>query len=157
MLRCSLSLAASLSLFLSLSPFFFLFFFFFASTRWRDAPLQTFLAQDHNVPSHVIQPAISSLSIPLFLVRLSISARTLFPSVLSPLTKADKGLSFLPGQLAFCVFVLYETRLFLSLYSFLLFAKKVSRGPRAPALRQGACLSLMRDVMVVGGKGPCGE
>lgn len=60
-LCCSLSLSASLSAFLSLSPFF-------ASTRWRDAPLQTFLTQDHNAPSHVIQPAISSLSIPLSLV-----------------------------------------------------------------------------------------
>lgn len=133
-------------------------FFVVALTRWTEASLQTFLAQGHNAPSHVIQPAISSLSIS-FSLSLSIHKRprSLFPSVLSPLTKADKGLSFLPSFLALCVFVLYQTRLPHSLYSLLLFAKKVSRGPGAPALRQGACLSPVREVAVAGGKGLCGE
>lgn len=69
---------------------------------------------------------------------------------LFPLTKLDKGLSFLPSLLAICVFVLYQTRLPFSLYSLLLFAKKVSGGPRAPGLRQGACLSSVREVVVGG-------
>ena len=78
-----------------------------------------------------------------FSLSLSIHKRplSLFPSVLFPLTKADKGLSFLLALLVLRVFVLYHTRLPLSLYSLLLFPKKVSRGPGAPALRQGACLS----------------
>ena len=101
------------SLSLSLSLYFDVCFsiglsLFFALTRWRDAPLQTFLAQDHNASSHVIQPAISSLSMSLSLcLRLSISARS--PSVLFPLTKADKGLSFLLACL--CSVCLYCTKL----------------------------------------------
>ena len=104
--------ASTLSLPLSLSLSRCLFFCrplpFFAWTRWRDAPLQTFLAPDHNASSHVIQPAISSLSMSLSLcLCLSISARS--PSVLFPLTKADKGLSFLLACL--CSVCLYCTKL----------------------------------------------
>lgn len=69
---------------------------------------------------------------------------------LFPLTKPDKGLSFFPSLLAISVFVLYQTRLPFSLYSLLLFAKKVSGGPRAPGLVQGACLSSVREVVVGG-------
>lgn len=107
----SLSLSISVSVFLSVSPFF-----------WPDGEMlcsKTFLTQDHNAPSHVIQPAISSLSLSLSLCLFpSISARSPSFSVsFSPPTKADKGLSFLLACLCLCVFVLYQTRLPLSLYS----------------------------------------
>lgn len=114
--------------------------FFCALTKWRDASLQTSLTQDHNAASHVIQSATSSL---FYFLSMSMSNHqhpySLFPSVLFPQTKADKGLSFLPSRLALCVFVLYQTRLPLLLYSFLLFAKKVSRGPWLSLVREGLC------------------
>lgn len=155
-----LSLILSLfapSLCCSLSPspclFFYLSLPFFASTRWRDAPLQTFLTQDHNALSHVIQPAISFLSLSVSLcLSVSISAHSLSLSQCPfPPDKGRQRPFISPSLLVLCVFVLYQTRLPLSLYSLLLFAKKVSRGPGAPALRQGACLSPVREL--VGGWG----
>lgn len=62
-----------------------------------------------------------------------------------PPTKADKGLSFLPGLPALCVFVLYQTGLPLSLYSFLFLQKKVSRAPGAPASSLGGRASAVRE------------
>lgn len=58
-----------------------------------------------------------------------------------PRQRQTKAFHFSLALLVLSVFVLYQTRLPLSLCSLLLFPKKVSRGPRAPALRQGACLS----------------
>lgn len=152
MLRCSLSPSPSVSecVFLSIS-------LFFAWTRWRDALLQTFLTQDHNALSHVIQPAISCLSLCLFLF-LSMSARSspFFLTILSPLTKADKGLSFLQACLSsvclYCTKLASLTRC--SPPSF--FGRKVSRGCGAPALRQGACLGSVREVAGVE-RVRCGE
>lgn len=78
----------------------------------------------------------------LFSLSLSIQKCSLFPSVLSPpWQRQTKAFHFSLALLALSVFVLYQTRLPLALCSLLLFPKKVSRGPRAPALRQGACLS----------------
>lgn len=62
---------------------------------------------------------LCSLSLSLSIQRHPCS---LIPSAPPPSTKADKGLSFLPGLPALCVFVLYQTGLPLSLYSFLLSA-----------------------------------
>lgn len=71
------SLCCSLSLSTSLSDSFRLSILFYASTKWRDAPLQTSLTQDHNAPSHVMYPANFSLSISLSLCHCrSRSART---------------------------------------------------------------------------------
>lgn len=64
-----------------------------------------------------------------------------FPVSFPPRQRQTKAFHFSLALLALSVFVLYQTRLPLSLCSLLLFPKKVSRGPRAPALRQGACLS----------------
>lgn len=94
---CLLSCCAPLSLSLHLGVCFSIRLPFFAWTRWRDALLQTFLTQDHNALSHVIRSAISCLSLSLSL-SLSIHKRSFFSfflSILSPLTKPDKGLSFL--------------------------------------------------------------
>lgn len=133
-LSLSLSLSSLLYMFHSLSPVF-------ALAKWRDASLQTSLTQDHNTQSHVIQSAICFLYFIFYLcLCLTISTHIpSFPSVLFPQTKADKGLSFLPSRLALCAFVLYQTRLPLLLYSFLLFAEKVSRGPWLSLVREGLC------------------
>lgn len=64
------------------------FFFLSASTRWRDAPLQTSLAQVHNAPSHVIWPAISSLSISFLFVSVY---PEVFPLSQCPSPPPDKG------------------------------------------------------------------
>lgn len=102
------------SLFLSLSHCLFLYLslpFFLLSTRWRDAPLQTFLTQDHNAPESC-DLAFHRLPLDVsFSLSLSIHKRSLslFPSVLFPLTKADKGLSFLLACL--CSVCLYCTKL----------------------------------------------
>lgn len=131
-LNTFLSSSLYLSLRLFLGPSFFL-----ASTRWRDAPFQTPFARRSQ--SHVIQPGISRLSPSIS------SPRSLFLSVLPPPTKADKGLSFLPGLPALCVFVLYQTGVPLSLYSFLFLQKKVSRAPGAPASGLGGRASAVRE------------
>lgn len=101
-------LAAPFPLYLHLRFFFPLpspsFFFLSAPTRWRDAPLQTSLAQVHNAPSHVIWPAISSLSISFLFVSVFPEVFPLSQCPFPPLTKADKGLSFLPSfACALCV------------------------------------------------------
>lgn len=71
-------------------PLFLCPSFSLALTRWRDAPFQTFFAHRSSLLSHP----------PLFLLFPSLSIqkhpRSLVPSFLSPPTKADKGLSFLP-------------------------------------------------------------
>lgn len=73
---CCLAVSLSFPLYL-LDWFSQSFNLFYASTKWRDAPLQTSLTQDHNAPSHVMYPANFSLSISLSLCHcLSISTRT---------------------------------------------------------------------------------
>lgn len=64
------------------------FFFLSAATRWRDAPLQTSLTQVHNAPSHVIWPAISSLSISFLFVSVY---PEVFPLSQCPFPPPDKG------------------------------------------------------------------
>lgn len=105
----------------------------FALTRWRDALLRTFLAQDYNALSHVIQTAISSLSLSLPLPFLSTTAHSTSFSVSFPPDKARQRPFISPSLLVFSVFVLYKTRLPHSLCSLPVFAKKVSRGRGGPS------------------------
>lgn len=128
----SCSLAASLRIAPSLGLFVW--------TRWRDAPLQTFLAQDHDALGYVIQRSVSSVS---FCPR-----ALLLPLSLSLLTKTDKGLSFLLARLSSVC--LYCT-------------EPGCPSHCAPSLSlQRRCLGavgpLLGDLALAGvGNGPCGE
>lgn len=156
---CSLTvllpLSPSLSLF-SLSPHLFFFFFCFDQMERCSTPN---LSHSGSQYSESCDPACYLLPLSVcFSLSLSIHKRSLslFLSVLFPSDKGRQRPFISPRLLVLCVFVLYQTRLPLSLYSLLLFAKKVSRGHGAPALRRGACLSSVREV-VEGGKDRRGE
>lgn len=160
---CLLPLSLSLSPCLFSYPSLTLFFIFDQMERCS-APKP--LTQDHNAASHVIQPAISSLSLsPSLCPSLSISARSpSFPVSLSPPTKPDKGLSFSPSLpvLHVCVCVcLYCTKLGSLSHcapSFS-FQRRCLGALWAPALRQGGLPQpSVGGVGEVGGwRGRCGE
>lgn len=142
------SLPPSLSLFFCLSPFFFLF----DQMERCSAPNLSHSGSQCSVscdPVCYLLPLCLSFSLSLSIHKRLLS---LFLSVLFPLTKTDKGLSFLLACL--CSVCLYCTKLGSLSHCIPSFSlqKKVSRGPGAPVLRQGACLSSAREEEE-GGKG----